>query len=423
MPRDYTGMDRLCRAYARTTGVVTFVIDNKGKTLIPAADLYCPHEFCRVIQKKEERKEKCYHAHLYGSYQAERFGEAYIYFCPFGLVHWAAPVMEDFRLKCALVAGPVLMSTPEDALIEEILLKNGLTAAEVRSLRKKLERVPYFPPHEVNDMAAILFAIASHLSKFHHALDDRKKFYQQQASLAEVLQDLKGKKERNYPLEKEKELINRIRLGDKPGAQEILNEIFGYIFFTQGNEIDQVKIRVLELVVLLSRAALEGGADNELIFGLNYEYLREINNLDNFYDIAHLLSKVMARFTDCVFNLAGVKNIDIIYKAVAYLRKNYMKKITLEEVAREVNLSPSYFSKIFKEEMKCNFSTYLNMLRVENSKKYLLNNDIPLVEVAGLVGFQDQSYFSKVFKKIENISPGEFRKTQGLRIRKERVQA
>jgi len=420
---DYTRIAQLCRAYARTTGVATFVNDHKGKVVSPDTGLYCPHNFCRVIQEKPEREEQCSHAHLYGSYQSERFGEAYIYFCPFGLVHWAAPVMENSRLTCALVAGPVLMSTPEDALIDEILFKNGLTTVEVRALHRELERIPYFPPPVVNDMAAVLFATASHLSSFRNPLDDRQEFYHQQASLSEVLQGIKGReKEKNYPLEKEKELINKIQLGDKAGAQEVLNEIFGYIFFTQGNEIEQIKTRVMELVVLLSRAALEGGADNELIFGLNYNYLREIGNLDNFYDIVHLLSKVMARFTDCVFNLAGVKNIDIIYKAVAYLRKHYMEEISLEKVAGVVNLSPSYFSKVFKEEMKCNFSAYLNMLRVENSKKYLLNEDISLVEVAGLAGFQDQSYFTKVFKKIVNTSPGEFRKSRGLRIQKERVE-
>ena len=92
-----------------------------------------------------------------------------------------------------------------------------------------------------------------------------------------------------------------------------------------------------------------------------------------------------------------------------------MEEINLEKVAKAVNLSPSYFSKVFKEEMKCNFSTYLNVLRVEESKKLLLDKKLPLVEVAGRVGFQDQSYFTKVFKKLMNTSPGEFRKSRGTR--------
>ncbi|HEX7712646.1 MAG TPA: AraC family transcriptional regulator, partial [Bacillota bacterium] len=245
---------------------------------------------------------------------------------------------------------------------------------------------------------------------------DRQAYSDQQAAIAEVLQQIKigSGQQPAYPIEKEKELVLKIRLGDKPGAQELLNEIFGYIFFSQGNEVETIKTRVIELVVVLSRAAMEGGADNEVIFGLNYHYLREVNGLQTVDELAFWLSKVMARFTDSVFNLTNVKNSDILYKAVAYMRENYAQEIKLEKLARHVNLSPTYFSKIFNEGMHCNFSNYLNVLRVENSKKYLLNEEIPLVEVAGLVGFQDQSYYTKVFKRIINISPGEFRKSRGL---------
>lgn len=411
--------ERLCRAYARTSGVATFVIDNKGRVVSPEIRFYSPHNFCRIIRKAPEREEQCAHAHLYGSYQAERFGDAYVFFCPFGLVHWVAPVIENYQLAYALVVGPVLMSTPENALVKEILIKNGLTTGEIQRLYGELARVPYFPPPVVTDMAAVLFATASHLSALAGSkLEQRKEFHEQQASIAEKLQAIKnrdGQEKRSYPLEKERELLSKIRLGDKAGAQEILNEIFGYIFFTAGNKIELVKTRVMELVVLLSRAALEGGADDEVIFGLNYRYLREIGDLKSFDEIAYLLSKVMARFTDCVFNLTGVKNIDLIYRAVTYMREHYMEEINLEKVAKAVNLSPSYFSKVFKEEMKCNFSTYLNVLRVEESKKLLLDKKLPLVEVAGRVGFQDQSYFTKVFKKLMNTSPGEFRKSRGIR--------
>ena len=415
----FSEIERLCRAYARTSGVPTFVIDNKGKVASPDSRFYSPHSFCRIIRNEPEREKQCAHAHLYGSYQAERFGEAYVFFCPFGLVHWAAPVTENYQLTYALVAGPVLMSTPENALVKEILLKNGLTSGEIQRLYGELVRVSYFPPPVVTDMAAVLFATASYLSALAGSrLEQRKEFHEQQASIAEKLQAIKnreGKEKRAYPLEKERELLSKIRLGDKAGAQEILNEIFGYIFFTAGNNIELVKTSVMELVVLLSRAALEGGADNEVIFGLNYQYLREIGDLKSFDEIAYMLSKVMARFTDCVFNLTGVKNIDLIYRAVTYMREHYMEEINLEKVAKAVNLSPSYFSKVFKDEMKCNFSTYLNMLRVEESKKLLLDKKLSLVEVAGRVGFQDQSYFTKVFKKLMNTSPGEFRKSRGIR--------
>jgi two-component system response regulator YesN len=86
-----------------------------------------------------------------------------------------------------------------------------------------------------------------------------------------------------------------------------------------------------------------------------------------------------------------------------------MKKVTLDEVAACVYLSPSYFSKVFKQEMEMSFNTYLNYIRIEMSKKLLSDPSIAIVDISNLVGFEDQSYFSKVFKKMTGLSPKKFR--------------
>lgn len=121
----------------------------------------------------------------------------------------------------------------------------------------------------------------------------------------------------------------------------------------------------------------------------------------------------MNRYTDFTFRFNDVKHIDVIRKAVDYIRRNYAGKITLEEVAAYVFLSPSYFSKVFKDEMGCNFNHYLNHIRIEKSKQLLLSDSIRLVDVSGVVGFEDQSYFTKVFKKLTGITPGKFREARG----------
>ena len=86
-----------------------------------------------------------------------------------------------------------------------------------------------------------------------------------------------------------------------------------YVFFSSGNNFNLIKARILELIVLLSRAALEGGAEIEQIFGLNYNYLNQISKFNTIEELTYWLSKIMDRFTDCVFNLAEVKHIDTIF--------------------------------------------------------------------------------------------------------------
>ncbi len=63
--------------------------------------------------------------------------------------------------------------------------------------------------------------------------------------------------------------------------------------------------------------------------------------------------------------------------------------------------------------MKCNFNSYLNKVRIERSKSLLLSDKIRLIDVSGLVGFEDQSYFSNVFKRITGVTPGKFRESHG----------
>jgi len=121
----------------------------------------------------------------------------------------------------------------------------------------------------------------------------------------------------------------------------------------------------------------------------------------------------MNRFSEQVFNLSHVKHADVIYRAVDYVRKNYTRKVTLEETAALVYLSPAYFSRIFKDEMKVNFNIYVNQVRVEAAKKLLLNDSVPLVDIASQAGFDGQSYFSKVFKKMTGVTPGKFRESRG----------
>ena len=96
-------------------------------------------------------------------------------------------------------------------------------------------------------------------------------------------------------------------------------------------------------------------------------------------------------------------------KAITFISKNYANSLTLEYVASQVHLNPAYFSSLFKKESGFSFKEYLNMVRIEESKRLLTNTDYTIVDIAIAVGFEDQSYFSKVFKKYTGVTPKQFR--------------
>jgi AraC-like DNA-binding protein len=116
-----------------------------------------------------------------------------------------------------------------------------------------------------------------------------------------------------------------------------------------------------------------------------------------------------------IFSFQGVRHASALRKAERYIWENYTRKISLQEIANASGLSAPYFSTIFKEEMGENLSGYLNRLRVEKASRLLTETDLSLSEIAGACGFEDQSWFSKIFKSYTGQSPGKYRNQGGGR--------
>lgn len=407
------------KAYSQSTGMESFIIDSKGRCIYNFIKNTELCSLCKKIQDTTNKTSKCPSVHLYGSYQAERFGGKYVFFCPMGFVHWAAPITINDTLFGAFIGGPVLMVDPDEFMLKDIIKENGLSDEQVFELNEYINKVPIIEPEKVNNLSELLAIVAENISEHSDLRYEQKNQSDElQSNISQWIHYMKSIDSKNdnytsYPFEKERVLLSKIALGDKHESQKILNEILGYVFFSSGNNFEVIRARILELIVLLSRAAVEGGANVEEIFGLNFKYLSEIYQYNTVEDLTFWLSKIMARFTDCVFNLADIRHKDTIYKALDYIKRNYIEQITLEEVANHVFLNPSYFSKIFKNEMKCTFVAYVNKVRINASKSLLMNNTIPLSDISTLVGFDDQSYFTKVFKKEVGITPGKYRTTRG----------
>jgi YesN/AraC family two-component response regulator len=217
----------------------------------------------------------------------------------------------------------------------------------------------------------------------------------------------------SYPYDKEKLLIYSIINNDSANSRKYLNEILGHIFFSSANNLEVIKVRAMELSVMISRAALDGGADHSKISDINIKFLSEFFNYQTIEEVCWSLTDILKKFTHETFEFSQVKHIDAISKSTDYIKANYMRKLTLSEVSDYVFLSPSYFSKIFKHEMGCYFKDYLNNVRVEKSKILLLTEKISLVDIADYAGFYDQSYFNKVFKKATGVTPKKFKETGG----------
>lgn len=108
---------------------------------------------------------------------------------------------------------------------------------------------------------------------------------------------------------------------------------------------------------------------------------------------------------------AGQKQVNnlLILRAQEYIDLNYRTKVTLKDVAAALYISPNYLSDLFKKHTGMKFSDYLQEVRMEKSKQYLLDIHYKVGDVSELVGFSDARYFSSTFRKRFNMTPLEFR--------------
>jgi two-component system, response regulator YesN len=103
------------------------------------------------------------------------------------------------------------------------------------------------------------------------------------------------------------------------------------------------------------------------------------------------------------------KNSNIIIEIEKYLQANFDRDVKLQEISEHFYISREYISRKFKQEFNENISDYVVRFRMKKAKSLLKNSQLKIYEIANMIGYQDDKYFRKVFKKVEGITPNEYR--------------
>ena len=130
-----------------------------------------------------------------------------------------------------------------------------------------------------------------------------------------------------------------------------------------------------------------------------YTCIKYIKNLLNSLIIDNLENKNKNNYSSYIIH------------AIEYIHKNYHKDIAIDDVCKFLGLNKSYFCSLYKKETNLTFCNFLNMFRVEMSKKFLANKNYSIMDVSLSVGYNNHNYYSTLFKKLNNVTPLEFRKS------------
>jgi two-component system response regulator YesN len=404
------------RRFIRSTRLSLYLADGHGRILWPKAKETSRPVLCRLLHGQSREGRLCRTARRKALREAVRWGEASIGACCHALMQIVAPVMDSGKVAGALVASPFLMAEPTEIQVEEVGVFSRFPGKRKACL-KALAQLPVLGSDETREASRALFQLAGDLSRPNlDCLLRMREIQELQGKIADEIQDLKtaGRDSDPYALtklsyEEEREIVARIRLGDREGAKEILYRLLAITLSQYLENFDLLKISLLELPIVLSRAAVEAGAKVEEILGIRYRFITELAGIRDQETLCLWVVRMVEKLVDSLSQNGPVQNQGRLRKALDFVEANYAERLTVERIAREVFLSPSRLSHLIKKEMGVTLGDYICRVKVERAKGLLRNPEKPISEIALDVGFSDQSYFTKVFRKVEKCTPRAFR--------------
>ena len=362
----------------------------------------CPHFTCENGDPGWNLE--CRKSHIAAGMLADRHGGTYVYICPEEKVFIAAPVICKRSLCAIMTLGPADVSEED----EEPACHDGF------------EPYPQRNSETFHQLVLLLNSIASSVSDGPQTYlrrvgsESTKQNARVLTNIDKSIRKSKQTRMREYPITSEARLFKAVKNADPINAVAALDNIFEYFFTSAASKGEYADMEHLgELVVIISRAGLDAGVDTGIVFNASEQCKRELRYISTSEQAYRRVKFFVEEVTGFVQALHRLSFDDSIYRVQTYVQMHLSEEIHLEQVADAVGFSPAYLSRIFKEKTGTNFVAYVNQMRIEASKAELLSTDFSVSQVAQRCGFENVSYFTRVFKKFTGVTPAKYRLRRG----------
>ncbi len=399
------------KAFRKHFGLCLETTDARGKQLSEMCSSDCFPQFCSIVKASPNGRRRCLQDRLRGLNVATETGQPYICLCHAGIVLVCVPIMNGEIPLGGLFFGKCLWEPPAEVVVEYISKRLKGIRINKAELQNAIEKLPVVPGRKIHEAAEFLYILLYETANLDpQVIDWRREKSMQQSRISEFIQEKKKSgTELLYPFESERKLIEKVKIGDRTGAKEILNSFLGTILFRDPGDVNVLKARLLELLSILSRAAVEGGVDINILLKRNLDYINKVTEIDNQPDLCAWVGNALDEFIELVYSLNDARKITQVKPALDFIEDNYSEPISLGDVAKAAHLSISRLSHVFREQMDMTTVDYVNLVRINHAKRLLISTSKNCTEICFEVGFNNQSYFTRTFKNLVGMTPLKFR--------------
>lgn len=202
------------------------------------------------------------------------------------------------------------------------------------------------------------------------------------------------------------QIADYIKSSNSHMLPEVLERLQEELYHSN-SDIASIKHCLADIMIQVKSILTHTYHDTELPIMSNADIIRSIEDKYYLYEILQFYTE---QFTQWMQAVGCPTTSSVMDGILQYINHNYQENLKLNTIAHLFGYNSSYLGKVFSKETGKNFNSYIDEVRIENSKKLLLNNDYKVYEVAQLVGYPNVDYFHKKFKKYVGISPAEYKK-------------
>lgn len=218
--------------------------------------------------------------------------------------------------------------------------------------------------------------------------------------------------EENYPVELEKSLFAALNRKDTESAINNAGRFFDWMVSNYPEDPDDIRLKTLEFV-LRAESNMYEKSGGMYRFSSRSNYLSTAMKLEPHTELKNWFIEKIREVCHAAQSNSDEQSGSIIDRACRYIEDNYRDRdVSLDDVSREVDISPYYFSKLFKEGTGENFIEYITRIRIDRAKELLLETSLSMKEICARIGYSDPNYFSRTFKKNVGVTPTEYKEQQ-----------